>query len=129
MLDLEPLGDRVIVSRIDEDAEMKRGLHIPEIAQVKSSKGRVVAVGEGRLIGDRIVPLPLEIGDIILFSKYGAVEINMDGDEYLMLRFDEIYVRQKLIAFVTHPRVGTFQAESASSRRANMSNTSMPSAG
>src|SRR6516165_7753677 len=72
MLDLEPLGDKVIVSRIDEDAEMKRGLHIPEIAQTKSSKGRVVAVGEGRLIGDKVVPLPLEIGDVVLFSKYGA---------------------------------------------------------
>lgn len=113
MLDLEPLGDRVIVSRIDEEAEMKRGLHIPEIAQVKSSKGRVVAVGEGRLIGDRIVPLPLEVGDIVLFSKYGAVEINMDGDEYLMLRFDEIYVRQKLVAMVTDPRIGRDWAKGA----------------
>lgn len=101
MLDLEPLGDKVIVKRIDEDAEMKHGLHIPEIAQVKSSKGRVVAVGEGRLIGDRIVPLPLEVGDIVLFSKYGATEISLDGDEYLMLRFDEIYLRQKLVAMVT----------------------------
>jgi chaperonin GroES len=101
MLDLEPLGDRVIISRIDEDAEVKHGLHIPEIAQVKSSKGRVVAVGEGRLIGDQIVPLPLQVGDIVLFSKYGATEISMDGDEYLMLRYDEIYVRQKLVAVAT----------------------------
>jgi chaperonin GroES len=102
MLDLEPLGDRVIVTRLDEDAEMKHGLHIPEIAQVKSSKGRIVAVGEGRLIGDKIVPLPVEVGDIVLFSKYGAVEINLDGDEYLMLRFDEIYVRQRLVAVASH---------------------------
>lgn len=101
ILDLEPLGDRVIVSRIDEDAEIKHGLHIPEIAQVKSSKGRVVAVGEGRLIGDRIVPLPLEVGDIVLFSKYGAVDISLDGDDFLMLRFDEIYLRQKLVVHVT----------------------------
>ena len=100
MLDLEPLGDKVIVSRIDEDAEMKFGLHIPEIAQTKSSKGRVIAVGEGRLIGERIVPLPLEIGDIVLFSKYGATEIMIDGEELLLLRFDEIYLRQKLVANV-----------------------------
>jgi chaperonin GroES len=100
MLDLEPLGDKVIVSRIDEDAEMKFGLHIPEIAQVKSSKGRVEAVGEGRLIGNAIQPLPLAVGDIVMFSKYGATEILIDGEEYLLLRFDEIYLRQKLVAYV-----------------------------
>ena len=101
MLDLEPLGDKVIIKRIDEDAEMKRGLHIPEIAQTKSSKGRVVAVGEGRLIGDRIEPLPLKAGDIVLFSKYGAVEVNIDGEELLILRYDEIYFKQKLVALVS----------------------------
>jgi len=100
MLELEPLGDRVIVKRMDEEAEMQHGLHVPEIAQVKSSKGRVVAVGEGRLIGNAIVPLPLEVGDIVLFSKYGATEISLDGDEYLLLRFDEIYVRQRLVAVI-----------------------------
>jgi chaperonin GroES len=101
MLDLEPLGDRVIIKRIEEDAEMKHGLHIPEIAQVKSSKGRVVGVGEGRYIGNKIEPLPLEVGDIVLFSKYGGTEINLDGDEYICLRFDEIFLRQKLVAIAT----------------------------
>lgn len=99
--DLEPFGDRVIVERIDEEAEMSHGLHIPEIAQTKSNKGRVMAVGEGRIIGDRLVPLPVEVGDIVLFSKYGAVEILLDGEEYLSLRFDELYLRQKLIAVAT----------------------------
>lgn len=96
MLDLEPLGDRVLLKRIDEDAEIQRGLHVPEIAQVKSSKGRVIAVGEGRLVGDQIVPLPLQPDDIVLFSKYGATEINLDGEEYLILRYDEIYLRHKV---------------------------------
>jgi chaperonin GroES len=103
MIDLEPLGDRVLLKRIDEDAEMQHGLHVPEIAQVKSSKGRVIAVGEGRLVGDKIVPLPLEPGDIVLFSKYGAVEINLDGEELLVLRYDEIYFRQKLVALASFP--------------------------
>ena|SRR6516225_590935 len=101
MLDLEPLGDRVIVKRIDEDSEMQFGLHVPEIAQVKSCKGRVMAVGEGRLIGNAIQPLPLAVGDVVLFSKYGATEINLDGEEFLLLRYDEIYLRQKLVAVVT----------------------------
>ncbi|MBA0086344.1 MAG: co-chaperone GroES [Acidobacteria bacterium Pan2503] len=98
MLDFEPLGDKVIIRRLEDDAEMSRGLHIPEIAQVKSSKGIVIAVGEGRLIGDKIVPLPIEVGDTVMFSKYGATEIVIDGDDFLMLRFDEIYLRVKRIA-------------------------------
>ena len=98
MLDVEPLGDKVIIKRIDEDAEMHLGLHIPEIAQVKSSKGRVMAVGEGRFIGGKIEPLPLNVGDIVMFSKYGATELSLDGEEYLILRFDELYLRHRLVA-------------------------------
>lgn len=96
--DLEPLGDRVVVKRIDEEAEMSHGLHIPEIAQVKSQMGRVMAVGEGRLIGLKLEPLPLEEGDTVLFSRYGGTEVNLDGEEYIILRYDEIYLRRKLIA-------------------------------
>jgi chaperonin GroES len=92
---LEPFSDRVIVKRIDEDAEVKRGLIIPEIARVKSSKGTVVAVGAGRLINGKIEPLPLNVGDIVMFTKYGATEITIDGEDYLLMRFDEIYLRQK----------------------------------
>ena len=102
MIDIEPLGDRVLLKRIDEDAEMNRGLHVPDIAQVKSSKGRVMAVGEGRIIDGKLLPLPLDVGDIVLFSKYGAVEVNLDGEEFLILRYDEIYFRQRLIAVATH---------------------------
>lgn len=97
MLDIEPLGDRVLVKRIDEDAEMQRGLHVPNIAQVKSNKGRVIAVGDGRLIGNQLLPIPLAPGDIVLFSKYGAVEVSLEGEEYLILRYDEIYFKQKLV--------------------------------
>lgn len=99
--DLEPLGDRVIVKVIEEEAEMTgSGLHIPEIAQTKSCKGRIMAVGEGRFIGGRIEPLPVNEGDVILFSKYGGTEINLDGEEYLCLRFDELYLRQRLVSLV-----------------------------
>jgi chaperonin GroES len=98
---VQPLGDRVLLKRLEDDEAMKHGLHVPDIAQVKSSKGRVIAVGEGRLIGDRIEPLPLKAGDIVLFSKYGAVEVNIDGEELLILRYDEIYFKQKLVALVS----------------------------
>lgn len=98
--DLEPFGDRVILKRIDEDAEMSHGLHVPEIAQVKSQKGRIMAVGEGRFINGKIEPLPVNEGDIVMFSKYGGVECNLDGEEYIILRFDELYLRQRLISLV-----------------------------
>ena len=103
--DLEPLGDRVIVKVIEEEAEMTHGLHIPEIAQVKSCKGRIMAVGEGRFIGGRIEPLPISEGDIVLFSKYGGTEINLDGEEYLCLRFDEVYLRHRLVSLVSSPHM------------------------
>lgn len=99
--DLEPLGDRVVVFRIEEDAEMMRGLHIPEIAQVKSQMGRVMAVGEGRYLGGKIEPLPLSEGDLVLFGRYGGTEVNLDGVEYIILRFDEILLRRRLVAVVT----------------------------
>lgn len=98
--DLEPFGDRVIVKVIEEQAEMTHGLHIPEIAQVKSNMGRVMAVGEGRFIEGKIEPLPVNEGDLILFSKYGGTEINLDGEEYLVLRFDECYLRKRLVSLV-----------------------------
>lgn len=99
--DLEPLGDRVVVLRIDEEAEMMHGLHIPEIAQVKSQAGRVMAVGEGRYLGGKIEPLPLEEGDTVLFGRYGGTEVSLDGVEYIVLRFDEILLRRKRIAIAT----------------------------
>lgn len=101
MIDFEPLGDRVLLQRIDEDTETHHGLHVPDIAQVKSSKGRVIAVGEGRLVGDKIMPLPINVGDIVLFSKYGAVEVDIDGEQYLVCRYDELYFRQRLVALVS----------------------------
>jgi len=93
-----PLANFVLIQRIDESVELTPGgMVIPEIGQVKSNKGRVVAVGEGRIIGDKIVPIPLVEGDIVLFSKYGAEDVQLDGQDYLLLRYDEIKLKEKLI--------------------------------
>lgn len=97
MLDYQPLANFVLLKRIDEDQDMKGGLHIPQIGQQKSNKGRVVAVGEGRIIGGTMVPIPLAEGDIVLFSKYGAEEVVLDGEEFLLLRYDEIKLKQRMI--------------------------------
>ena len=93
----QPLANFVLIQRIDDTLEMDRGIIIPEIGQVKSNKGRVVGVGEGRIIGDKLVPIPLDEGDIVLFSKYGAEDVLLDGTEYLLLRYDEIKLKEKLI--------------------------------
>ena len=93
-----PLANFVLLERIDETLEMtKDGIHIPQIAQVQSNKGRVVAVGEGRIVGDHLVPIPLSPGDIVLFSKYGAEDVKLDDRDYLLLRYDEIKLKERAI--------------------------------
>lgn len=90
-MNIQPLHDRVIVKRI-EDTETKRGaLFIPDSAKEKPQQGEVKAVGNGRLSekGDR-VPMEVKPGDRILFGKYGGSEVKVDGEEWLILREDEI---------------------------------------
>jgi chaperonin GroES len=94
----QPLSNFILIERIDETMEVSPGgMVIPEIGQVKSNKGRVIAVGEGYIIGDKLVPIPLSEGDIVLFSKYGAEEVNLDGKDFLLLRYDEVKLKEKLI--------------------------------
>ena len=92
-----PLASWVLIERMDEAAEMAGDIVIPEIAQTKSNKGRVVACGEGRIVGDKLVPMDLAEGDLVLFSKYGAEEVKLDGKDYLLLRYDEIKLKQRRI--------------------------------
>lgn len=99
-VDYQPLANFVLIRRIEDGQDVVGGIHIPEIGQQKSNKGRVIAVGEGRIIGGQIVPIPLEPGDIVLFSKYGAEDVKLDGDDYLLLRYDEIKLKQRLVALV-----------------------------
>lgn len=98
MIRYQPLANFVLIQRIDETAEITPGgMVIPEIGQVQSNKGRVIAVGEGRIIGEHLVPIPLDEGDIVLFSKYGAEDVVLDGTGYLLLRYDEIKLKERLI--------------------------------
>lgn len=94
----QPLANFVLLERIDETLEMHGNIVIPEIGQVKSNKGRVIAVGEGRLtLNGELIPIPLAEGDIVLFSKYGAEDVVLDSKPYLLLRYDEIKLKEKLI--------------------------------
>nr|WP_279381143.1 co-chaperone GroES [Meiothermus sp. CFH 77666] len=83
---LRPLGDRVVVKRIEEEAKTKGGIVLPDTAKEKPQKGKVIAVGSGRVL-DNGTKLPLEVkqGDTVVFAKYGGTEIEIDGEEYIIL--------------------------------------------
>jgi chaperonin GroES len=91
---LKPLGDRLIVRAIDEEEKTASGLVLPDTAKEKPQKGRVLAVGDGKLddAGKR-VPLDVSEGDEVLYSKYGGTEIKVDGEELLVLRESDVLAR------------------------------------
>ena len=86
-----PLGDRVLVKRVEEESKTKGGIIIPDTAKEKPQQGKVIAVGKGKVEKDgKITPLDVKEGDTILFGKYSGQEIKMDGEEYLIMREEEI---------------------------------------
>jgi len=89
---LRPLYDRVVVKRVeDEGASMQGGLYIPDSAKEKPQEAEVIAVGKGRRLEDgQIVALDVAVGNRILFGKYSGSDFKLDGQEYLILREDEI---------------------------------------
>lgn len=90
-MNIRPLYDRLVVKRIEEAERMQGGLHIPDSAKEKPQEGEVVAVGKGKRLEDgKVVPLDMQVGDRILFGKYSGSEIKLDGQEYLIMREDDV---------------------------------------
>ena len=88
---IRPLQDRVIVKRIEEEEKSKGGIIIPDTAKEKPQEGKVVAVGKGKVNDDgKITPLDIKVNDRILFGKYSGTEINIDGEEHLIMREEDI---------------------------------------
>jgi len=88
---IRPLQDRILVKRIDEEEKTKGGIIIPDTAKEKPSEGKVVAVGKGKVSEDgKLTPLYVKKGDRILFSKYSGTEVNIEGDEHLIIREDDV---------------------------------------
>jgi chaperonin GroES len=88
---IRPLQDRILVKRIDEEEKTKGGIIIPDTAKEKPSEGKVVAVGKGKVSDDgKLTPLDVKKGDRILFSKYSGTEVNIEGDEHLIIREDDV---------------------------------------
>jgi chaperonin GroES len=91
MASIRPLHDRVIIKRIEEGEQVRGGIIIPDSAKEKPQEGEVIAVGEGRRLesGDRVPP-DVKAGDRVLFGKYAGTEVKLDGEEYLIMREEDI---------------------------------------
>ncbi len=88
---IRPLQDRILVKRVDEEAKSKGGIIIPDSAKEKPQEGKVISVGKGRVLEDGTVrKLDVKKGDKILFSKYGGTEVNVNSEEHLIIREDDI---------------------------------------
>src|SRR4026208_1658045 len=90
-MNVRPLHDRIIVSRIEEGEQKVGGIIIPDTAKEKPQQGKVIAAGTGKAKDDgKRIPLDVKAGDLILFGKYSGQEIKLDGEEYLIMREDEV---------------------------------------
>ena len=88
---VKPLQDRLVVKRIEEEEKTKGGIIIPDAAKEKPQEGRVVAVGDGKVLeSGQKSPLTVKVGDKVLFGKYSGTEIKIDGEEHLILREDDV---------------------------------------
>ena len=89
---VRPLHDRIIVERIEEEGEQQvGGIIIPDTAKEKPQQGKIIAAGKGKVKDDgTVTPLDVKAGDTVLFGKYSGQEIKLDGEEFLIMREDEI---------------------------------------
>ncbi len=88
---IRPLQDRIIVKRVDEEETTKGGIIIPDSAKEKPQEGKVIAVGKGKISDDgKVQKLDVKKGDKVLFSKYAGTEINIEGEEHLIIREDDV---------------------------------------
>ncbi|MCD6150504.1 MAG: co-chaperone GroES [Deltaproteobacteria bacterium] len=90
-MNIRPLQDRLIVKRLEGEEKTKGGIIIPDAAKEKPMEGEVVSVGKGKVLEDgKVRPLDVKAGDRILFGKYAGTEIKLDGEEYLIMREDDV---------------------------------------
>ena len=88
---LRPLHDRIIIERLEEDEKTAGGIIIPESAKEKPQRGKVVAVGKGKIAEDgSIRPIDVKAGDTVLFGKYAGTEVKIDSEDRLIIREDDV---------------------------------------
>ncbi len=90
-LTLKPLGNRVLAQRLEQQETLKGGIILPDSAKKKQETAKVVAVGPGRKLDDgKVIPVPVNVGDVILMDKYSGQEVTIDDEEYMILKGDDI---------------------------------------
>jgi chaperonin GroES len=88
---IRPLGDRILVKRIEEEEKLKSGIIIPDTAKEKPQEGRVIAVGSGRKTDEgKIIPLDIKENERVLFAKYAGTEVKIEGEDYLIMREEDV---------------------------------------
>ncbi|HVP27806.1 MAG TPA: co-chaperone GroES [Myxococcota bacterium] len=88
---IRPLQDRIIVKRVEGEEKSKGGIIIPDTAKEKPQEGKVIAVGKGKVTDDgKLQPMEVKKGDRVLFSKYSGSEVNIEGEEHLIIREDDV---------------------------------------
>lgn len=93
---LQPMGDRLVVKPMQSEEKTKSGIYLPDTAKEKPQEGKVIAVGPGRMAEDgktRITP-DVEVGDIVIYTKYGGSEIKIDGEEFIIMRESDILAKK-----------------------------------
>ncbi|MFA6356771.1 MAG: co-chaperone GroES [Candidatus Omnitrophota bacterium] len=90
-MSVQPLGDRILVKPVDSEEKTRGGIILPDTAKEKPSKGKVVAVGKGKLLDDgKVKELEVKVGDVILYGRYGGTEIKYKDEDMLILRESEV---------------------------------------
>ena len=93
---IQPMGDRLLVKPMQLEEKTKSGIYLPDTAKEKPQEGKVIAVGPGRMTDDgktRITP-EVEVGDIVIYTKYGGSEIKIDGEEFIIMRESDILAKK-----------------------------------
>ncbi len=92
---LQPLADRLVVKPIEQEEKTKTGIYLPDTAKEKPQEGKVIAAGPGRLSDDgKRIAMDVNVGDIVVYSKYGGTEIKIDDDELIILRESDILAKK-----------------------------------
>jgi chaperonin GroES len=90
-MNIRPLQDRIVIKRLEGESVTKGGIIIPDSAKEKPIEGRVVAVGNGKVLKDgKVRPVDVKVGDVVLFGKYSGTEVKLDGEEHMLIREDDI---------------------------------------
>jgi chaperonin GroES len=89
---IKPIGDRVLVEPLEDEISKVGSLYVPDTAKEKPQRGKIIAVGEGRLDGKDLIPMRVKVGDKVLFGKYAGVELKYEDKDYLILNEHDILV-------------------------------------